>query len=304
MIKFGDALAVLTERVGLARFVLIASALVLSGCLSRTDDYSVLNDPDSEWEVVFQDEFEGFGVPDESKWIRQEYNRRKNSKGPDGWWLRENVELDGYGNLVIRTTIIENRNPHKDDDPYDYASGMVSTEGLFEQAFGRYEARIKLPRSPGWWIGFWLFADSVHNEDGSGVDGTEIDIVEAFGWTDEISHALHWDGYKDNHKSVGKRVWVPGVRKRWHTFALEWDEDGYVWFVDGRETWRSRAGGVSREPSWVKLSSEISTSKLLAHKYWANAIKNDQLPDHFKVDWVRVYKRKQDADTEAVLTGG
>ena len=290
----------------LARTSLIAAALILTGCLSPTDDHSAMNDPDSDWKIVFQDEFEGFGRPDETKWISQEYNRRRNSGGPDGWWLRENVELDGHGNLVIRTTRIENQNPAEDDDPYDYATGMVSTEGLFEQAFGRYEARIQLPRSPGWWLGFWLFTDSVHNEDGSGVDGTEIDIVEAFGWTDEVSHALHWDSYEEHHKAVGKRIWVPGVRKGWHTFALEWDEDGYTWFIDGRETWRSRAGGVSRAPSWVKLSSELSTSPLLANDGWANKVKRRQLPDEFRVDWVRVYTRKPDADTEveAVLTGG
>jgi hypothetical protein len=30
-----------------------------------------------------------------------------------------------------------------------------------------------------------------------------------------------------------------------HTFALYWKAEEYVFFVDGKETWRTAAGGVS-----------------------------------------------------------
>ena len=265
---------------------------MLASCSTATNSYSALDQPNSGWSLVFRDEFNGHGKPDPEKWISQEYNRKKNPDGPDGWWLKDNVSLTGWGQLEISATQIPNRNPEEDDDPYDYASGMVSTEGKFETTFGRYEARIKLPQDPGWWLAFWLFADEVHRVDGSGEDGTEIDIVEAFGWTDKISYALHWDGYGKRHKTKNKREFHPGIRSGWHVFALEWTETEYTWFVDGEQVWQSAAGGVSKVPLWVKLSVEISTQSTVAHKWWSNVPDNKLLPDRFLVDWVRVYERE------------
>ncbi len=38
----------------------------------------------------------------------------------------------------------------------------------------------------------------------------------------------------------------------WHTFGLWWKPDEYVFFVDGEETWRTNAGGVSQVPEFMK----------------------------------------------------
>ncbi|KCZ55766.1 hypothetical protein HY29_10395 [Hyphomonas beringensis] len=267
------------------------SAAALVACTSDGNSSSALDEHDPRWKLVFQDEFSGHGRPDPDKWISHEYNRKPNKKGPDGWWLRENVRLTGHGQLEIRATKINNRNPDQDDDPYDYASGMVSTEGKFEPTFGRYEARMKLPQDPGWWVAFWLFSDRVHHEDGSGEDGTEIDIMEGFGWTDMISHALHWDGYGKAHQTANHKEFRPGIRSGWHVYALEWSETEYVWFLDGNEVWRSDAGGVSKTPVWIKFSGEISTRESTAHQWWSEMPVAKRMPDRFLVDWVRVYER-------------
>lgn len=273
---------------------LIFGLAVLSACTSQPH-LSAVNDPHSKWEIVFRDEFKGHGPPDPEIWVRKEYNRANNKKGPDGWWLKENVRLDGHGHLMILVNQIPNRNPDKDDDRYDYGAGVAATQDKFEQVFGRYEARIKLPSTPGWWGAFWLFNDSVHRVDGSGEDGTEIDIVEFFGWTDEINQAVHWDGYGKAHKSKYDRTKIAGIRKGWHVFALEWYEDEYVFYVDGVETWRTDAGGVSKVPLYVKFSAEISMASWSQNRYWANKVDNGRLPDKMLVDWVRVYRLKDEA---------
>jgi len=272
-----------------------ALAILATGaaCSSGSSSHSVLHQPNSGWSLVFRDEFNGHGRPDPDKWMSKEYNRKNNPEGPDGWWLKDNVSLTGWGQMEITATRIPNRNPEEDSDPFDYASGMVTTEGRFKHRFGRYEARMKMPQDPGWWIAFWLFADEVHKVDGSGEDGTEIDIVEGFGWTDKISYALHWDGYKKHHKSVSQRDFRPGIRSGWHVYAFEWTETEYIWFVDGEEVWRSNAGGVSKVPKWVKFSGEISTQPEVAHKWWSNKPDPKRMPDRFLVDWVRVYEKDE-----------
>ena len=76
-------------------------------------------------------------------------------------------------------------------------------------------------------------------------------------------------------------VEVPGVMEGFHTFGLWWKPDEYVFYVNGKETRKTNAGGVSQVPEYVKLSDEIGD--------WAGDIKKAELPDAFLVDYVRVY---------------
>ena len=270
--------------------VVILIALFLGG-FSCFQKCSVNAPVIAEWELTFSDEFDGEGQPDPEKWISQEYNRKPNSNGPDGWWSNEQARLDGQGHLKISVNVVNNQNSDHDADHNDYATGMVSTEGRFEQKFGRFEARIKGPKHTGWWGAFWLFSDEVEKVDDSGRDGTEIDIIELFGGLRSPQHALHWDGYGKEHKVKGKKLWLLSDTDEWHTYALEWTPEAYVFFVDGRETWRTKAGGVSQTPVWLKLSGEIATDDQ-TQQYWSGKINDAKYPDHFLVDWVRVYRQK------------
>ena len=66
-----------------------------------------------------------------------------------------------------------------------------------------------------------------------------------------------------------------------HTFSLWWKNDEYIFYVDGKETWRTKDGGVCQVPLYIKISDEIGN--------WAGDIKKAELPDKFIVDCVRVY---------------
>jgi len=264
--------------------------LLLCNCSSPNNNDDEKDNPSIDgWKLVWQDEFNESGEIDSEKWEQPEYNRRNNDNGPDGWWLKENAYLDGQGNLVIRANQINNRN--QDNDPFDYATGMVRSFNHFRQVFGKFEIRCQLPKQPGWWVAFWLMSPTVANVDDSGEDGTEIDIMEGFGWTDNINHALHWDGYGEDLKSDGKLVNIPGIREGFHTFTLEWTRDEYIFFVDSTETWRSSAGGVSKVPAYVKITGELSTLPGLSGIWWANDPATGNFPDYFLVDYVRVYQR-------------
>ena len=114
-----------------------------------------------------------------------------------------------------------------------------------------------------------------------GRDGTEIDIVE-MPWRDgRLTANLHWDGYDKAHKSAGKKFTLPEVTEGFHNYGLLWLPAEYVFYVDGKEVWRSDAGGVSQVPEFLKLTNEIGK--------WAGDIKKAKLPDYFEVDYVRVY---------------
>jgi beta-glucanase (GH16 family) len=216
------------------------------------------------WKLVWNDEFEGTQL-DESKWEIPEGRRR------DGWWSRKAISLDGDGHLVISAL--------KEGDKY--LDGCVRTRGKFEHAQGYYVARVQFQKQPGHWSAFWLYNSSVGKVGDEGRDGTEIDIMEKPWLDDRVQHALHWDGYGKAHKSKGHVSRNPGVMTGWHKFSIWWKSDEYVFYVDEKEAWRTKAGGVCRVPLYIKLSDEIGD--------WAGDIKDAKLPDKFLVDYVRVY---------------
>lgn len=219
-----------------------------------------------KWILTWADEFDGTQI-DITKWeIMGDWKRR------DGFWVKEDSYLDGQGKLILRT--------NKDGERY--TSGAIRTRGKFEHRFGYWVCRCKFPRQPGHWPAFWLHTSSVNKLGNDGRDGTEIDIMEKPWLEDKITQNLHWDGYGKEHKSARTgQVTIPGVSQEFHTFGLHWDPCEYVFYVDGKETWHTKAGGISQVPQYAKLTEEIGT--------WAGDIKKAVLPDYFVVDYVRVY---------------
>lgn len=217
------------------------------------------------WRLVWHDEFDGASL-DMTKWgFRPDGPRR------DGWWMKKAVTVDGQGHLVICAL----------NEDGKYISGCVVTTGRFEHAFGYYETRVQFQKQPGHWSAFWLQCEGTGKVGDEGRDGTEIDIWEKPTLDDQIEHNLHWDGYGQEHKHAGHKTTVSGLSSGWHTIGLWWKPDEYVFFVDGRETWRTSAGGVSQVPEYIMLSNEIGT--------WAGDISSAKLPDGFMVDYVRVF---------------
>jgi hypothetical protein len=238
--------------------------------------------------LVWSDEFEGMGIPDTSKWDQPEYNRRNNDEGPDGWWSKEDSFLDGEGNLVIRVRKIDNKN--SDNDPYDYSVGAIHSIHKFEQTYGKFEMRARLPTQPGWWVAFWMMQGEVGSIANGGVDGSEVDIMEGFGWNNVINQAIHWDGYGEEHEAAVQKTTLEGLHEEFHVYTLEWHPDKYVFFIDGKETWQSEGGGVCNLPGYVIVSGELSTESWATSLRWAFDPRLASYPDSFIVDYVRVYQ--------------
>lgn len=224
----------------------------------------------TEYELTFDDEFDGTEL-DTTKWeLCPEWQRQDF----DAYWSNDMTSLDGNGNLVLTMST----------DGNTYYSGAIRTRGIFEQTFGYYEIRCRLNSVPGYWAAFWLMGDTVGNEDGSGEDGTEIDIFEsAYFNSNGISQTLNWDGYGAAHRSSGYKYTQYDLYKGYHTFALKWTPDEYVYYVDGKETWRTSDGGVCKAPLYVKVTTETGS--------FADQRPDPRnFPDSFYVDYVRVYQ--------------
>jgi beta-glucanase (GH16 family) len=236
---------------------------------------------------VWNDEFEGTEV-DTTKWYVQDGYRLLEPENP--WrrnWKASNVWVED-GALVIQTI---------EEADGSFSTGALKTGGygdtvwLFSQTFGRFEVRAKLPTQPGHWAAFWGWTPGTDGIDGSGRDGSELDIFEAPFRIDRVVHAVHWDGYAASHQLASTNVDGRGVTDgAWHTFALEWYPDEYVFFVDGVESWRTSAGGVCQVPLYFKLTEEIGHYGTGPMAWGVGPIEDAVLPDYYRVDYVRMWQ--------------
>ncbi|MBI4978512.1 MAG: glycoside hydrolase family 16 protein [Spirochaetes bacterium] len=219
------------------------------------------------WKIAFQDEFDGTTV-DETKWTIREGKRR------DMMRSRKAVSLDGDGHLVMSI--------FKEGDKF-YDS-WIDTKNKWTQTYGFWTARIKLHRSEGHWIAFWLMPQSGNTV---GSPGREIDIMECNRLNDEVNHAIHWNGYGKDHKSEGHREMTPGLTEGWHTYSLLWTPEDFVFYVDDAEVYRTSAAGGCHVPEYIKVTDEAEAKP----SSWAGDVNTAKLPDSWMVDYVRVYQR-------------
>lgn len=255
-------------------------AVLLLAAMCRAASYqSELSElpelPDGQsWELIWHDEFQGREM-DPDKWEIIGDVARKG-----GFWTRANTRMDGRGHLEL-TVDKKNREFH---------CGAVRTMKKFEEKYGFFICRAKLPEDAGkgYHAAFWLMSRSVDQVGNEGRDGTEIDIFEKFQNDNSIQQALHWDGYGSAHKFVTHKTDCPGIRDGFHTFAVWWTPDEYIFYIDGEETWRTNAGGVSQVPAYIKLTTEVEEDPFNGNIRTAPL----NLPDHFLIDYVRVYHIK------------
>lgn len=280
------------------------------------------------WYLVFEDDFDGtqlnenitFGDRyDGNKeiWttsphaIRWESNN-KNKPEQDCWWCPEMVEVKD-SNAIIHSRYEDN---HKcsGDCPANgrFTSGIetrliagdnndnkgTADTMLFSQAFGYFECKAKLPKSEGLWSAFWLQSSNQRKVGNEGQDGTEIDVFEsAFikSKTSKMGHALLWDGYGEDGKSdayVGSLE--QDLYDGYHTYALKWTPDYYVFYIDGKATWASDSGEVSKVKEFLRLTVEIDAGDGWGpHGQKIGQFSHDNTDnDDFLIDYVKVWQNE------------
>ena len=133
-------------------------------------------------------------------------------------------------------------------------------------------------------------SDEEKNVGNGATDGAELDIMESNSVKgQEINHAIHWDGYGDDHQSTGTSIKNSGTYDgEFHTFGFLWTETSYIWYIDGVETYRIEEGmsnwpGSSTAAAYILLSIEFGT--------WADTMDESAFTDSVLFDYVRVYQK-------------
>jgi beta-glucanase (GH16 family) len=260
----------------------------LPGC----ENENVQTLPQRNWQLVWSDDFNGAaGVsPDAAKW------KFDIGVGPnnDGWGNAElqyytdrtsNVSMDGNGSLAITAR-------RESYSGSAFTSARIKTIGLFDQKYGRFEARIKSPWGPGIWPAFWLL--------GSNIETTpwpqcgEIDIMEIRGQKpDMMNGTLHGPGYSGG-SSITKTYALENSRfdVDFHLFAVEWGE-GYIdFFVDNTLYQRLTPANVKGE--WVfDHPFFIILNVAVGGNYLGFPTSQTPFPQSMLIDYVKVYREAE-----------
>lgn len=164
----------------------------------------------------------------------------------------------------------------------------IGTQGLFMSKYGFYECRAQVQKSPGGvWAAFWIQSPKISQGIDPAVYGAEIDIMECFRklGDDIVSHNVHW-AYGPNQQSTkGMQSYLKGLGEGFHTFALEWLPDKYIFYVDGYKFYEVTKG-ISNIEEYMILSMEYPGKK--------EEIAKSIFPDVFVVDYVKFYKKRDE----------
>ena len=255
----------------------------------------------SEWELVFSDEFDGTSL-DLSKWdTKYYYGSRTNSfNNEEQYYLDDAFEFDNGVMSIVGQKLDTPIEAYEAVDRqllteqgkdllFDYSSGMIS--GFERNAFtyGYLEISAKVDMGQSLWPAFWMLPTS-------GEWPPEIDIMEILNEIDPYTNELETNLYTTLHTADDS---VPGghysqqsgysgidFSQDFHTFAAEWNADSITWYVDGTELFTVDSG-ITQEPMYLLANLAIGGD-------WPGAT-NENTPENstFDIDYIRVYQNSQ-----------
>ena len=133
-----------------------------------------------EWKLVWSDEFDTDGKPNQWVWSYEHGFARNN----EAQWYQPDNAICQDGLLIIEARQERVKNPFYEPDSYDwrrnrkyarYTSSSIKTQGKKEFLYGRFEIRARIPVGPGAWPAFWTLG-----KDMEWPSCGEVDIMEFY----------------------------------------------------------------------------------------------------------------------------
>ena len=244
------------------------------------------------YELVWNDEFEGEAI-DLSKWEFE-------------------VNAQGGGNNELQYYTSRSENAFINDDKLviqalagtytsegitrDYTSARMRTKFKGDWLYGWFEVRAKLPVGQGLWPAIWMLPTDW--EYGGWAASGEIDIMELLGHEPQkVYGTLHYGGpYPQNvHTGTYMSLSEGNFTDEFHTFAIEWNENEFKWYVDGEHyqtqtNWYSTAGEY---PAPFDKRFHIILNVAVGGNWPGNPDDTTIFPQTMEVEYVRVFQRSE-----------
>lgn len=232
------------------------------------------------------EEFDIEGAPNSAVW---DYNI---GTGDNGWGNNElQYYTDRTENIKVENGYLLITANEEDFNGSGYTSARILTKGKFEQQYGRFEARMRLPYGQGMWPAFWLLGDD-NNGTEIWPNIGEIDIMEYRGQEpSKIAGSVHGPGYSAGN-AITKEFVLENDRfdTGFHVFGIEWTPDYINYYVDDKLYNQIKKEDVTGE--WVfDRPFYIIINLAVGGSYVGSPNAETVFPQTMLIDYVRVYQQ-------------
>jgi len=290
---------VIEKTIIVKRCILIIKLTLLSCCL-----FMPLTVVAQEWKLVWSDEFNVDGKPDESSWSYENgFVRNREYQ----WYQKDNANVKG-GLLVIeaRKESFPNPNYNKAGTDWEtsrtdvnYTSACITTAGKREFLYGRFEVRARIPIGKSSWPAIWTLGKNM-----PWPSNGEIDIMEFYringtpyilantAWGTDQPDVANWNTQRIPLSAFTDKdsEWA----SKFHVWRMDWDETAIRLYLDDEllnetllsETNNGRIGNGTnpfKQPHYILLN--------LALGQYGDEPDDNQLPMKYEIDYVRVYQK-------------
>lgn len=248
-------------------------------------------DTNSEWQLIWEDNFEGNSL--NTKY----WNRQVEPAGRFNYeWQRYTADEK---NAYVKDGLLVLEAIHESDKHgmNQYTSARLNTAQKFKFKYGKVVARIKLPKGKGIWPAFWMLGNNI-DENGGNTPWPfcgEIDILELWGSRSNatVEANIHYANKDGKHEMMGAKAFEleEGIfADNFHNFELEWSAKELIWKVDGK-TFATKDISDKKYKAFRKKFFFL-LNIAVGGNYAANPDNSTPLPQKMYVDYIKVYQKK------------
>ena len=273
-------------------FLTITVWLGLVGCQSsdQSPQETVPSLADTQWELVWSDEFDYKGVPDPNKW-GYERGFVRNDELQYYTDRPENVRVDG------EHLIIEARQDSAviNGEVREITSASVTTRGQQAWQYGKVDISAKLPNGLGTWPALWMLGENIATVNWP-LCG-EIDIMENVGYNaDTVFTTIHTETY--NHTRGTQKIagtYLPSGDNEFHTYGIEWNARQIDFLIDDARVFTVSKQARDGVEEWPFDQPFFLLMNFAFGGGWGGVqgVDKSVLPQQYFIDYVRVYQAEK-----------
>jgi len=255
------------------------------------------------YELVWSDEFNSDGVPDE-RWWNFEHGFVRNNELQ--WYQPGNARIED-GRLIFKGKRERIKNSNYDSESSDwrknreyaeYTSASINTRDKFSFQYGIMEVRARVDTTLGAWPAIWTLGN-----DRQWPERGEVDVMEFYRIADEptiLANAAwvgdsRWDVVWDSEKIPLSDYLekIPDWPERFHTWKMNWSEEYIKLYLNDELLNKVEIENATyddgfnpfRQPHYILLNLAIGSNGGNPEK--------SEFPISYEVDFVRVYQEKK-----------
>lgn len=249
-------------------------------------------DQEEEYQLVWSDEFDNEGLPDNTKWG---YDEGNGCPRICGWG---NNELEYYTVDKLKNARVEDGKliieAHKERILYNnYSSARLVSKGKGDWTYGRLEIRSKNPSGRGTWPAVWMLP--TENKYGQWPGSGEIDIMEHVGYeVDTVFGTVHTMAYNHGIRTQKGGGMAVNSEEEFHVYSIEWTADKIDFYIDSERYFTFENEKVSSK-EWPFDQPFHIILNLAVGGNWGGAqgVDDSIWPQRMEVDYVRVYQKEK-----------